>query len=349
MIEPREAISVLMIEDNDVDAMLIRRLAGTGFDIQHARTAQDALEALAAFDPQVILLDYTLPDATGFELLSHLDTERTPVVMLTGQEDVRVAVDALRAGARDYLLKTDLTADLLRRAVRAAVADQERREALRWHATLAAASPDAIVQISRDGVQLRASGHDGPIPGLRKYYIGKTLADCFPEAAVTQLSAALSACFEDDGVHTSRVRLDLVGQAVILEFRFKALDSRSAISVVRDATRETNLRLKLAEAASRDALTGLYSRQFTLHRLDAELRRATRYAHDVSVVMMDIDHFKRVNDTYGHAGGDQVLMAVGSVIKRTIRQSVDSAGRFGGEEFLIILPETGGSRRRGTG
>jgi len=99
-------------------------------------------------------------------------------------------------------------------------------------------------------------------------------------------------------------------------------------------------RARLYEAAITDGLTGLYVRRFTLHRLREELRRARRYANHLSVVMCDIDHFKRVNDTWGHPAGDAVLVRVAEIINAQLRVEVDVAGRYGGEEFLLVLPET---------
>jgi diguanylate cyclase (GGDEF)-like protein len=91
--------------------------------------------------------------------------------------------------------------------------------------------------------------------------------------------------------------------------------------------------------ATTDPQTRLLNRQATLQVLAAEVERANRYQRPLSVAMFDIDHFKRVNDTHGHAVGDEVLRHVASVLKDSIR-SVDSLGRFGGEEFLLVMPET---------
>ena len=88
-----------------------------------------------------------------------------------------------------------------------------------------------------------------------------------------------------------------------------------------------------------DDITGLYNHRQLLETLDQELMRARRYAQEFSVMMIDIDNFKTVNDSYGHLAGDQVLREIGSILARDTRE-VDIAGRFGGDEFLIILPHT---------
>ena len=89
-----------------------------------------------------------------------------------------------------------------------------------------------------------------------------------------------------------------------------------------------------------DSLTGVYNRGYINEHLPQEVRRAHRYGRELSLLMCDIDHFKNVNDTYGHLAGDVVLKSFGQCLVSNIRQQVDWAGRYGGEEFLIVLPET---------
>lgn len=96
---------------------------------------------------------------------------------------------------------------------------------------------------------------------------------------------------------------------------------------------------ELERLASVDSLTGLSNRRTVLQKLDGEIKRARRYKEKVSLMMLDIDHFKKVNDQYGHLTGDEVLREVGKVMQQSIRDT-DTAGRYGGEEFLIILPRT---------
>lgn len=96
---------------------------------------------------------------------------------------------------------------------------------------------------------------------------------------------------------------------------------------------------KLEELWMTDQLTGLYNRSRLDELMDAELRRANRYGTHFSLLLLDIDHFKRINDTHGHLVGDDVLYAVAKVLQDNIRD-VDIVGRWGGEEFMLILPNT---------
>ncbi|MCU7812860.1 MAG: GGDEF domain-containing protein, partial [Candidatus Thiodiazotropha sp. (ex Notomyrtea botanica)] len=96
---------------------------------------------------------------------------------------------------------------------------------------------------------------------------------------------------------------------------------------------------KLKQQATHDSLTGLYNRKELETRLTREIARCVRYNHRLSVFMLDIDHFKEVNDKHGHQTGDTVLTNLASLFDRSIRKS-DYAARYGGEEFVIVLSET---------
>lgn len=91
--------------------------------------------------------------------------------------------------------------------------------------------------------------------------------------------------------------------------------------------------------ATQDFLTGLLNRRETFHRLDEELQRSRRLATPFSVLLLDLDHFKQVNDVHGHSAGDLVLQAVAAALRQGVRP-YDLCCRYGGEEFLVILPET---------
>lgn len=89
-----------------------------------------------------------------------------------------------------------------------------------------------------------------------------------------------------------------------------------------------------------DSLTGCFNRTFLNANLEKEMNRAIRYKHFLSIILADIDHFKAVNDTYGHLAGDEVLRVFVSCLQSWTRKDVDWIARFGGEEFIIVLPET---------
>lgn len=110
----------------------------------------------------------------------------------------------------------------------------------------------------------------------------------------------------------------------------------------RVAREEFRLQSQLKRLAERDQLTGCNNRHYLNdHLLGAELARARRFGHSVSVVLSDIDHFKHINDTFGHHQGDNVIQGFAALLQGMTRQGVDAVVRYGGEEFLLILPVTG--------
>jgi diguanylate cyclase (GGDEF)-like protein len=132
--------------------------------------------------------------------------------------------------------------------------------------------------------------------------------------------------------------LDLVRLAEESDARLRTLEER--VSALQSENLDLVMRNRmLSEISARDALTGLYNRWYVMEKIDSEMNRALRHGSPMSLLMLDIDHFKRVNDSFGHTVGDQVLKSVGQVLRESCRV-YDVPGRYGGEEFCIVLPET---------
>lgn len=108
---------------------------------------------------------------------------------------------------------------------------------------------------------------------------------------------------------------------------------------VQDVTDFVFYEEKLATMAKTDCLTGIYNRRYLDQRLQEELDRCRRHGSPLSILLLDIDHFKKINDTYGHLCGDYALRGIATELRRSLR-SIDILGRYGGEEFCCILPET---------
>jgi diguanylate cyclase (GGDEF)-like protein len=111
--------------------------------------------------------------------------------------------------------------------------------------------------------------------------------------------------------------------------------------IIQDVTELATYEQKLVEMNTKDALTGIYNRRFLESRLKEECERQRRYARPLSLIMIDIDFFKKVNDTYGHQCGDLILQTVAAKAAAVIRKT-DFIARYGGEEFCCLLPETDG-------
>lgn len=113
----------------------------------------------------------------------------------------------------------------------------------------------------------------------------------------------------------------------------------SLFIAVQDVTEFVLYEQRLLEMTRVDSLTGLYNRRFLTQRLDEELERSRRHGNPLCLIILDVDHFKKINDTRGHLCGDLVLRTLSQALRDIFRKS-DIPGRFGGEEFICILPET---------
>jgi diguanylate cyclase (GGDEF)-like protein/PAS domain S-box-containing protein len=111
-------------------------------------------------------------------------------------------------------------------------------------------------------------------------------------------------------------------------------------TIVQDITQRVQAKMELEHLARTDSLTGLFNRQHLMKRLEEEMTRAERYHRPLAAMLIDLDHFKVVNDTHGHIAGDAILISAVSRITNILRET-DFAGRYGGEEFCIVMPETG--------
>ncbi len=128
----------------------------------------------------------------------------------------------------------------------------------------------------------------------------------------------------------------LVARGVAPELRetFRILAHQFMLGIKRAV-----LYARVQEMAITDSLTATYTRRYFADRFSTEIARAAKFKYPVSVLMLDVDHFKRYNDQYGHLVGDFLLKEVAAIVKENVRQ-IDSVIRYGGEEFLLILPET---------
>jgi diguanylate cyclase (GGDEF)-like protein len=113
---------------------------------------------------------------------------------------------------------------------------------------------------------------------------------------------------------------------------------REQLAAANEALTEKNKELEILSIT--DSLTGLYNRKHLMESLSGEIGRSSRYERPFALLIIDIDHFKKFNDTYGHLAGDEVLRKMGNVFQKSIR-SCDYAARYGGEEFIIVMPEIG--------
>ncbi|NHN36479.1 ABC transporter substrate-binding protein [Pseudomaricurvus alcaniphilus] len=156
----------------------------------------------------------------------------------------------------------------------------------------------------------------------------------FPTAELKEIRAAMVALQQWSGeIQFCNHAGDSIWLYAILEFQ-QAPGARST-AIFHDITDKK----KILELSITDSLTGLANRRKVEEHLDFFIKQASRFGREVSLILLDIDHFKRINDTYGHNCGDETLVALSGLLQQSIREA-DIAGRWGGEEFVVICPET---------
>jgi diguanylate cyclase (GGDEF)-like protein len=133
--------------------------------------------------------------------------------------------------------------------------------------------------------------------------------------------------------------------ALVSAIPLKLADGPSHLVSLVDVSQLKAYQKELHLASITDGLTGLYNRRYLFLRLAEEIERAARGTYRFSIALLDLDHFKRVNDTFGHRTGDEALVRTANAMRGAIR-GLDLAGRYGGEEFLVILPDTGATEAR---
>jgi diguanylate cyclase (GGDEF)-like protein len=185
--------------------------------------------------------------------------------------------------------------------------------------------------------------------GIHTGHPSATLDSYTAALVLTTLIALLGALVGTAGFSALVVRRQNARLAALAEHLTQAQDEGALIAVDANRIRDRRLRAAFRALADRvgdtwrlatvDPLTGVATRQAILDCVDEEMARAARYRHPMSVILLDLDHFKRLNDSHGHAAGDRVLRHVGAQLAASVR-ATDIAGRYGGEEFLVVLPET---------
>jgi len=166
--------------------------------------------------------------------------------------------------------------------------------------------------------------------------VAEGLLDIFDDRDMMENWLALSAHVSDANLHEYRGRILEVSVSTICDDD-GAVIGKSAL--IRDITAQKELEAELRMLSNTDGLTGLYNRRFLDEAVEKELRRSIRYGTVLSILMFDVDHFKKFNDTYGHDHGDRVLQCI-ALIMREVSRNVDYPCRYGGEEFIVILPNT---------
>lgn len=175
--------------------------------------------------------------------------------------------------------------------------------------------------------------------------LGKTWRELgFPEEIMTRFDTDRLRVFQTGETLRSETHFPVGDEIRCYEYILSPIRSSDrsvemVVAHVRDITERRSMEETIKYMAAHDPLTELFNRREMDRLLAESIERANRYRQSLSILMIDIDHFKQINDTYGHPVGDRALCHFSALLKRVVR-NLDYVGRYGGEEFLVILPDT---------
>ncbi|HTC52637.1 MAG TPA: EAL domain-containing protein [Steroidobacteraceae bacterium] len=303
-----------------------------------------------------IIVDLFLPDAEGIEVVHQLLQEAPylPILVIANLPDENLAKLAVRHGAQDYLLKTRLDRYSLNKVLESMVDRAANAEALFAHKELAQVTlnsiGEAVLSVALDGAVIylnpvaesltgwrgaEAAGH--PVEEVLNIVDGSTrIPVSNPLFMAMKQNKALSLT-----PHCVLIRRD--GSESGIEDSAAPIHDRNglvtgAVMVFHDVTQARALALRTSYLAQHDTLSGLANRAMLHDRLSHAITAANRHREKLAVLFIDVDRFKQVNDFLGHSVGDRLLQAMAQRLVTCLRDS-DTAGRFGGDEFVVVLSE----------
>jgi diguanylate cyclase (GGDEF)-like protein/PAS domain S-box-containing protein len=358
------ARTILIVDDEVHNRKLLEALLRPeGYVTVTAGSGSEALTAVALHQPDLILLDLMMPGMDGYEVTRALkgdsSTSNIPIIMVTAQTDRTTLLDALDAGVEEFLTKPVNRAELwlrvrnllrlkdLRDLLDGQNASLEcevlaRTAELQRFRTAMDETGDAIFLVAGDGQRFievnttatRMFGYS------RQEFLGLGLA---PLPATTQIELerlrdAIVGGPAGEKLTEARIRRkDGLHLPVEIHRRSQpSVEDSITVGVVRDITEREEAHLRLYQMAHQDALTGLPNRTMFFESLAKTLSQAKKNNWGVAILYADLDHFKTVNDTHGHAMGDTLLIEVGERLVQCVRHR-DTVGRLGGDEFAVIL------------
>jgi diguanylate cyclase (GGDEF)-like protein/PAS domain S-box-containing protein len=331
--------------------------AGTGaFEVEWVRALSKGLERLSQKGIAAVLLDLSLADSQGIETFDKLFAAApdVPILILGGDVQEALAKEAVSRGAQDYLLPGHLDSYSLPRALRNAIERKFVEDALYVE------KERALVTLNSIGDAVLCTNISGKITylnlvaekmtgWLRAEAIGKPLAEVFRiiDGGTRQTARdPMEMAVEQNktvGLTVNCVLIDRDGFESAIEDSAAPIHDRlgrviGAVIVFHDVSAARAMSMQMTYSAHHDVVTNLPNRLLLNDRITQSISLAHRQSRPFAVLFLDLDHFKNINDSLGHAAGDELLQSISKRLSACVRAS-DTVSRQGGDEFAVLLPE----------
>jgi len=369
--------TVLVADDDPVMRLLmLEMLAQVGLDGIEAADGAAAVACFERMTPDLVLLDVEMPSMDGFAVCRAIRAcERrrnttVPIIMVTGGDDLEAVTQAYECGATDFVSKPinwPILGHRVLYVLRASDAIARLRIADAQNRAVLAAIPDTFFRLSPDGFYLdyeqghnvgqridqrggQRGGHR--VAPARQPCVGRHVRDVLPAAIAERLLEQLDAVLRTGTIRS--VDYELEGDDAVQHFeaRLVSTGAGEVLGLVRDISERKRTEEQIRRLAYCDSLTGIPNRQAFLETLERELTRSRLGGRKFAILFMDLDSFKRINDTLGHDVGDLLLKVVSERLHETIRPSdmvaqgdnaphlsASNLARLGGDEFTILIPD----------
>lgn len=330
-----------------------------GHSVHSVSTKKDALAYVTEHSVDLIItaLEFDDGDAEALILeMPHSTKMDIPVVVVTSSDSLELRERLFSLGVVDYVLKSDVNEEHFKHFFATLSAEDELSRFMRdMRVAILDDSPIILKVVHRildmNGFRfLDFFGKPQELLESEKHYdlylIDMVLPEITGDKVIQELrSRQPNAIIISMSQFTGEKSIATVLLAGADDYIHKPFDAASLLSRIKINVRSFQYKKRLELMAVTDGLTGLYNHRFIFERLEEETAKVARYGRPLSIIMLDIDNFKQVNDIFGHRAGDEVLQSVAHAVMACIRKT-DVAGRYGGEEFLVLLPETDGTSAR---
>ena len=364
---PYQPLVLIIDDDLTVRLLVSMSLEQVGFRVEQAENGYLGLEQFERVRPDVVLMDVMMPEMDGFaasaELRRRPEGMKVPILMMTGLDDHGSIDQAFDAGATDFITKPinyALLGHRVRYLLRASAAVQNLRESERRLATAQRIAQLGHWDWQPDEDTLHLSAEVCRIVGLdpaKRAVPLQVLLDRVPDkdrASVRAWFAAIREHGQSAGINHWLLNADAKPRYVRQQVE-AVLDGSNRVvhlyGTLQDITELRRAEERIRQLAFIDSLTRLPNRELFKDRLSAALALAKHYSRRVGLLFMDLDHFKRINDTLGHSVGDLLLQATAERLRQSLRGSdtvsrldldderSETIARLGGDEFTVLLPE----------